>query len=1674
MVSVKDTAMGSDLTFLADGTVQSRPPRFGSLDAWFNDAVANHPHSIALAFYGEADLDTPRLLTYQELGARVNQLAERLAGTICSPHPHVGLHFSHSIELIVATLAILRVGGVFVPLDPNLPEERLRFIMEDSGVEAVLTDAAHAERFRHDTERLLLVDAEPMVFEPSKGLADVSKPSAEDAAYLLYTSGTTGRPKGVVIEHGSIVQQVAAFADILNFRQGDSFLLTSGISFDIWVDQLLVPLLFEGTLVVASQSSCLLADTLSAIVARSGVNHIYHAPRVWRSLLDQGWQGAPFVRALSGGEAMPANLARDLRERCASVYNLYGPTEATICTLGCRLDAIDKTIPLGRPLETVEVRILDPDSRPVPDGAWGELWVGGPFVGRGYHRRPELSAEHFRPDPLGILPECRFYRTGDRVRLQPDGMLEFGGRFDDQIKIHGVRIEIQEIEASILDYPGVKDALVQTRNRADGLKSLIAYAVPEAGTILQPDQIRDYLASRLMSAMVPARLLILEEWPIGPTGKVARERLPVPPEEPSPAQEGTEGGERVGPFLELVGEVLRRPIRDDGLRFVDLGGTSLEAMLLVARVQQRFAASLDITSVLGEANLAELAHAVGAHRVAQEEQPADIPAREVLSFAEERFWLLSRVYDDPALLNLTFTFQIEQEFDAASIERAWSAVLVKHDALRTIYPSENGVPRALVQDQITPVIVFKQHDCASAEEADALVAATAIRERKHSFDLEQGPLARMVILQCRDGATDFIITLHHIIADGWSINIITSDLIAALDTADQSGLALMIAAEPKPYREVTARSRYNWEQHDREPALAYWRAQLEEGIPWLDLPVDRPLKRGPTSNAAVHALPVEGGLLDRLADIARGSAITPWALLLGSLYALIHRHSLAGDLVIGSAVHGRSLPRDEHIVGAFLNVLPVRVKVDGSEPFRTLARRVQHALMGAYAHQDAPIDAIISATSGRDVLGDALQVYFNVLDFPQTAGTTGTPQARLGELIDPVARFDLTFYAQRLKDGILLHLVHSLDLLDHSTGEMITTQWHRLLEQIAIDPDQSISAFRLLERGLPDAVSQPPRGDRDRAVAEVFSEIAAAHPDLIAVDDGRLKLTYEELSARAGALARILKDRADTAEGVVGLCCGHNASMVVVVLACAFAGVPYVPIDPRHPALRCDHVVRDSRARLLIATEDEAAAAQQLADRHGIGLVVVRPDTAGRAADGAAAPPDPATPLYILYTSGSTGQPKGVLQSQENVVHHARVYAKSVAAGPGRRLALIASYTFDAAVMDLFGALLSGATLQVIDIADDFGLSRLSDRLRAMEPDVLHATPTIFRYLMKVSATAFDFIETVVLGGEPATLADLELFRERFPADAVLINGFGPTESTTALQARYPSGRKHESEALSIGHPVPNTDVLLEDSERRDNEVAGEIVIRSRYLALGYWRKAEETARAFGTLDDGSDLRIYRTGDFGRRLASGEIVHTGRRDDQVKLRGQRIELGEIEAVLGSFPGVDRAVCVLRREVSPQIVAFVIGPSADMVSRSGEAWLSQRLPPVMVPARIIAMTDLPRTVTGKIDRLALATLNLPELEICTGVTSSGSAWLELVRAIWSDVLNIRDVPAGSTFIDLGGDSLALARVQAKLEQRIGAAIPLRRLARFLTAEAIASHLDQLGIAELADAGKRVER
>ncbi|MEV6345245.1 amino acid adenylation domain-containing protein [Actinoplanes sp. NPDC051851] len=1616
-----------ELAQLARWGTAGGPDRAESIVTMFRRQVADRPQEVALEF---ADAT----LTYAQLWDRAQRVAATLLARGVTTETVVGLAMAPSARLVIAVLGVLAAGGTYLPLDPGHPAPRLDHMVRDSGAALLITDRDPG--FAAGPPVLRWADAE----QPVPSSAVLPQPHPGRRACVFYTSGSTGQPKGTEIIHRAVVGLVhdSAWA---GFTATDRVAQVANVSFDAATIEIWGALLNGGRLVGIGRDESLDPVALGRRVARHGITAMFLTTALFNRCVDTDpAMFAPLRVILFGGEAADPRRAAALRRAVPGlrVANVYGPTEVTSIATCYDVPGdwpVEVRVPIGRPIAETTAAVLDPWGRPTGIGVPGELHLGGPRLARGYLGRPGLTAQRFVAGVAGS--GARLYRTGDVARWRPDGQIEFLGRTDDQVKIRGVRIEPDEIAAVLTTAPGIGAAAVTVGGEGDG-RHLVAHVV--AGSGIDRHELRSWLAARLPEAMVPAFYVVLPELPVTPNGKLDRRALPAP---------GPDDGVRAavfvppaGPVQQLIAgiwaELLGVPRISATDDFFALGGHSLLAAQVVSRIAARLGVELGVRAAFAAPTVEALAGQVATAACGDVPAPVagDGDGPLPVSPAQHRLWFLDRLTPGRALYNVPLLLTIDGPLDVAALTGALSALVRRHAALRTRIVAGDGEPRQVIDapaDLELPVTDLRPLPGPGRDEA---AAALVHRLAAAPFDLAAGPLLRAALVRVTDERHLLTVAVHHIVSDGWSIGVLLREL----------GVLYTGGSLPPPafrYADYVTWQHGLLDGPLRERQLAHWRQALHGAPPLLDLPVDRPRPEQPRNVGERFEIRLAPELAARLRETGRAYGVTPFMILLTAFQLTLGRYAGVTDVSVGIPVSGRTHPAFEQLIGFFVNTVVVRARWTPRLSFAGLLHRVREATLGAYEHQDVPFEQVVAAVRpprepGRTPL---FQVMMSMQNVPETTGALPGLRVGVSEPDVGIAKFDLTvgWDEAPLDSGAWRgHVEYDLDLFDRATAERLAGHYLAQLDAALRSPESPLGRLPMLAAPNPDGTTAPAAA----TVPQLFAAAVAAGPRAVAVRQDGDELTYADLAGAAERVAAALHARGIGPGDTVAVATGRSLLWPVALLGVLRAGAAYVPIDPLAPRQRRDHLVGDSGARLVL----DAPGVRELAGTPARDLPPM---------------PDPGWPAYVLYTSGSTGAPKGVVVGHGNLAHTVQAVAGRYDLRPADRALQFAALTFDVAAEELFTTLIRGATVVLLPDGPVPGIPEMT-ALAARERLTVLNLPASYWHewvpqLGQCPVTAD--LRLVVVGSERVDGTRLEQWRAAVPDRVRWLNAYGPTEATITATVYEPGARHVTAGTVPIGQPLPGVRAYVLDGSLHPVPpgVPGELYLAGPGVAQGYTGDPAKTGAAFLADPWGPPgSRMYATRDRARRTVTGVLEFLGRTDDQVKLRGFRIEPGEIEAALTSHPRVREAAVLLRedRPGHPALTGYVVadGPlsAADL-----RAHLDQRLPGYLVPAAFLLLDRLPRGERGKIDR---ASLPAPEGPATAPAAEQPTGALErTVAGVWCEVLSVDRVGMDDNFFDLGGHSLLLVRVQGRLVERLGRPVAVVDLLRHPTVRSLARRL-----------------
>jgi amino acid adenylation domain-containing protein len=1618
-------------------------------------------------------------LSYGELEEKSRRLGLYLQRNGIGPESLVGICMGRNGAMIVGMLGIMKAGGGYVPVDPAYPKDRVHYMIKQSGVRIVVTESGLRENVREMTTGMEGVQ----VIELDKDWEEIEKTEGRleravvtgNVAYVLYTSGSTGQPKGVVLEHGNAVAFLEWAVREFGAEQLSHVLATTSLSFDLSIFEIFGPLVSGGEVVVVQDALELGEGVLKAgWMEGHEVKLINTVPSAIAELIRMKALPEKVRWVNLAGEALGSKTAEQVYEYgVEKLRNLYGPTEATTyatwSTVGMEAE---KAPNIGRPVGNTRIYIVDENMSAVPVGVAGEIYIGGASLARGYAGRADLTADRFVPDPFAKQEGERLYRTGDLGRYGRDGAIEYIGRADQQVKVRGFRIECGEIEALLLENTEVKAAAVIAK-KINNSQQLVAYYVA-AQVSTEPAEIRKALMVKLPEYMVPGVYVELGEMPLTPNGKVDRKWLSS-----REVEMKSKGREYVAPETEVEKElcgiweevlgVKRVGSEDD---FFELGGHSLLATQIVSRVEKQMGVELPLRELFQFSRVKELAAAIAGRQpetglagISGIERPAELP----LSYAQERLWFLAQLgysehYHVPQVM------KVWGGLDVAALKHAVSHVVERHESLRTGFRNVQGRPRQVIEERVAVALEERDLRSLAAAEREVEVGAELEKLIGKPFDLEQAPLMRMVLLRLEDEEHMLGLCLHHIICDAWSLKVLLKEISRVYQVCSE-GQDPELKRLKVQYADYAVWQRQTLREEKIEEELRYWQERLA-GYEDLDLPTDYPRPRQMSGKGGRVRLQWAEEEIRKVRSVCRERQITLNTLLMASVYVVLSRYSRQEDICLGMPVANRRHWESEGLIGFFVNMVTVRVqgksgRIKGRITGEELLREIQKEIVEAQDRQDVPFEKVVEAVQPkRDLTRNPIfQVLVNYVNTGGQHPLTLGP-CRIEEIVldHTRSKFELSFNFIEHEDRELrASISYSEDIYERRTLQKMAEHLHAAVRQLVSNPALYIEDIELMteaerSRVLREWNHTACTFSTSRLVHQPFADQAQRAPWKVALVFQGQQLTYGELNERTTQLALYLQQQGVGPDTLVGICAERSLEMVIAILGILKAGGAYVPIDPEYPEARIRFMIEDSNVRLLLTQQ---ALLSKLA-----GL--------GGGAERAMLALDrewPATPknsrlsqnekldnlAYMIYTSGSTGNPKGAMNTHRGILNRLQWMQEAYQLTSEDRVLQKTPFSFDVSVWEFLWPLMQGATLVLAQPGGHKEPACLSRLIAEQGITTLHFVPSMLQvFLSEADLESCDSLQRVICSGEALSLELKERFFERL--NCKLYNLYGPTEAAVDV-THWECHKDDKLRTVPIGHPIANTQMFVLDREMKPVPVGvpGELYIGGDGLARGYWERPALTAEKFlpNPFALTAGQRLYQTGDLARHRHDGSIEYLGRLDHQVKLRGFRIELGEIEAALLRQPIIQDAAVIARQQGAGEklLVAYVaVNGSGSVDATELRNALSQELPDYMVPAAFVALPKLPLSPNGKVDRKALMQIEV-QLESTQEYVAPSTELEKQLLLIWEEVLDLNSIGIHDNFFEIGGNSLLAVQISTRIQRRLTASVSVRQVFEFPTVSSL---------------------
>ncbi len=1615
--------------------------------------------------YSESDavVDSHDRLSYAQLNQRANSIAHALIARGIDHEEPVGIAMPKSVDLIAAVLGILKAGAAYVPFVENQPIARLKGMIDDVCCRFVIGERGYLDEIY--TDQVSRIEISSCLLEsdsnPERAVG------ADQLAYILYTSGSTGTPKGVMIEHSGVIRLVCDQV-YLPFGPDFHFLFAAPMSFDVSTLEIFTPLLHGAKLVIAPSGEPD-PEGIRALCHQENVRSTCMAFGLFASLFEscpEIFKYMPIVAV--GGEQVGAGIVSRAQRALPNTkfINAYGPTEATMLAttyqIPDQLDPNSEYIPIGRPLRGVNTYVLDESLKRVSDGEAGELCLSGIGIARGYLNQPEMSDQSFMRDPFAGDPLFQLYRTGDLVKVDRDGQLVFLGRMDSQVKVRGYRIELGEIESCATRIPAVSQAVaVVVCQGSDQQIALVCVGKIQA---IEPGELREQLLAQLPEYMMPGLIEVVDELPLNRNGKIDRKAITEYIESKS-SQVATRDGQPLETDTERVlGSLVRSVLELDSVFaddvFLRIGGHSLRAVVLCSRVRDQLGVSLPISKVYTLGSIRGIARWIDEQRGVDAGEQAQSPSiqqvdqgnRSLLSFNQQRLWMLDQLQPNDPSYHISIELIHEGELNRSYFERAWETVCQRHEVFRSRIELIENQPMQIIEPYDSSSI--RWIDCTN--DTDAEIQSMMSRESMRVFHLDTSPLVRCRVF-VQGNQSSVLVTMHHMISDAWSCEVLSREL-NSLYAAYADGRDPQLPELSIQYTDFAYQQRQLPEQLSYQNDIAYWKQTLE-GYESVELPTDfgRTAKPSSVGKRVSHRLSEADTA--RIRASADRVGVTPFAYMLGVFKVWLHRLTAQDDILIGIPIANRQWAQTEELIGFFMETVALRTQMACSDSLGDVIRRVSSTTLDAFDHRNVPFQHIVNelhthADQGRNPL---FEVFFNhiALNIRQS-GSDEVLKFRESEINNQTAKFDLTCYVFDEQDSIEIVFNYRQMLFAQESMDWFLEQYTELL---CGSCDQLITPISQLKIGEPLELSSETWENEHQSslVYQVVQSVRDLHPDRTAISWVDGSLNYAQLWDQSTQILGMLQEQQVTAGERVLVSSDQPGELGAAILAVLRCGAMFIPIDRSWPIRRLEQIAEIAQPTLAIV-DDEIA--RRLRSFEFSGCIIKLDAKFGAelgaelaqhnpASTEAVQPIEPSTqsPAYMMFTSGSSGEPKGVVQSHAGLVSMMHAFADSIKMTHEDRILQLSSPAFDAAIMDMFAAWCRGASLCVFDIQqlDRFELGRFIDNEAIT---IYHSAPSVYRWFSSTidQDQQHASIRAVVLGGEPVYSDDLFTLDSSFPQCRLFVNGLGLTESSLALQFQTtPDQIERYLRRVPVGTAAPGSRARLVDRVGNQTTLAGEIQIESDRIALGYWNGQTQSIDPIGEPVGDGKTRKFQTGDLGLMRADGGIEYLGRKDRQVQVHGCRVELSEVVHAIKSMPSVDDAAvqALALATGDHELVGFVVSEECDSVTE-GELnqHLGDQLPRYMIPSRWHRVDHIPRVGGGKINTRAFDQLHrLPLGEDLVVDTDSSPMEVAAVQRAFEQVLRVDAVEPGDNFFHLGGNSLKAIMLFSALRKELGTHLPI---------------------------------
>lgn len=1659
----------------------------------FEKQAAETPEKIAAS-------DNEESLTYRELNENSNKIAHFLIGKDVSRDSVTAVITNRDLNFLTSILGILKTGGAYLPLDPNSPVERLKNIIGQTRPQVILTTSEFQEILQEileENDGIFTYRIDEIIGNDEiSNLNPVAHVEAGNLSYLIFTSGSTGKPKGVMLEHRGMTNNIMAKISDFKLTAEDIVAETAPQFFDMSVWQFLAPLTVGASVEIIPDDLIQKPHLFFRYIETKKISIIDVVPSFLKMILSEIEVTAESKISLNslrlvvtGGEALTPDLTRQWFSNFPQIelVNAYGPTEASDNITHYFINSPPENsavhIPIGRPIQNTKSYILGESFELMPVGCFGELYIGGDCVARGYLNKPDLTAEMFVPDPFSAKPGARMFKSGDIARFLSSGLVECVGRKDNQVKIRGFRIELGEIENILRLHENVREAAVLAIEDQNKNLNLFAYIVPVFDSVSDEppkiNELREFLKDRLPFYMVPAFYIFIEQIPRTATGKLDRKALP-PPDFDEIATYYSRA-RQLTPTEEILRtiwmEVLKKQNVSENDNFFDLGGHSLLATQVTSRIRKIWDLDIPLRDIFSVPDLRALALKIDAQIASDKtrNKAFQITKRNYenvsvpLSFSQQRLWFIEHLEAQSSLYNILTAILLKGSLDIEILTKAINFIIQRQSSLRTIFETVNSQPVQKILPELEISLTAEDLRSDLQAETDEFINQLIKTESRHSFNLQQSPLFNFRLVRIAENEHLITLNMHHIISDGWSMGIFIYE-IAALYEAFLNDRQPDLPSLPIQYADYSLWQQEWMKSDDFSSDLKYWREKLSDAPGLIEMPTDRPRPSVQTFGGKRKQCEIGTDVFNSLRAVAGSEGATLFMVMLAGFYLLLYKYSNQKDLLVGTPIAGRNKNETENLIGFFVNTLVLRIGLSPDITISELIGNVRRTCFEAYSYQDIPFEKLVEEINPqRDLSYSPLfQIVFGLQNTPQPDFTVPKLTLEQVNFETNSSKYDMTLFMNELGSRLFGVLEYNPDLFDDETIEQFLKHYENILSEITRERSQLIGAVSLLTESEKDEVLKMGISNLHlpltETVVETFEKQAAKFPERVALAFQDRKLTYTELNKRANRIGQYLQNLKLPQNSKIGLYLERSINSVAGMLAIFKSGGVYVPLDPDYPAERLDFMIKDANLSVVLT---ESGLAENI-DSDFVKVICfdqIEDDLLKLSDSKPTNNIQLSDTAYLIFTSGTTGQPKAVVIEHQHLANTMLYSQERFRCDAGDVMPCLASFSFDISLFEVLLPLLNGGTSIVFGKNDILDISNLAARLN--EFTFLHTVPSLMReiieFLYRNNDNGENFgtnsLKQLFIGGDKVPVDLLADMHKVFP-DALINILYGPTEGTI-ICSYYQLKQDEKLSGHLIGKPIGNNSLMILDKGRNavPAGVPGELYLGGNSIAREYYNRHELNAEKFVRIGNET---FYRTGDLTKFRRSGDIEFMGRIDDQVKIRGYRVELGEIESVLLENESVKEAVVLTFTEQNAgQIIAAYIVPAAGHTPTNEglREYLQPKLPSFMIPALFYTVDKIPLTSNGKVDRSVLRKMNSENLDSSTLFVAPQTDLEKKIAEIWKEILNIEEIGINHNFFSIGGHSLLLLQLREKLTNSLSRPISVIDLFRYPSISVFANFLEE---------------